>query len=56
MSRKQDDLRKRNIEINTARADKEYAKNARITEAPEQVKRYHRKMFENAERERERRE
>ena len=48
------ELRRRNIPRNAARADKEYAKNHRLTEAPESVKRRHRIMFENAENERER--
>lgn len=48
-------LVRRNIEINAARADREYAKSHRISEAPKEVKEYHRKAFENAEYERERR-
>lgn len=49
-----DEIRKRNIPRNASRADREYAKKHRLTEAPENIKRYHRKMFENAEYERER--
>lgn len=47
-------LVRQNIEINAARSDREYAKNNRMSEAPEKVKLYHRKMFENAEYKRER--
>jgi len=54
LSRKQDDIRVRNIPINIERANREYAKKHKMTEAPESVKRYHRKMFINAENERER--
>lgn len=54
MSRKQDDIRTKNIPINIARANKEYAKKHRLTEAPERVKEYHRKLFIKAEEERER--
>lgn len=49
-------LRRTNIEINTARANRQYAKQHKMAEAPEEVKKYHRKMFENAEYERERHE
>jgi len=48
------EIRRRNIPLNAARADKEYAKNHKMAEAPESVKRRHRIMFENAENERER--
>ncbi len=54
LSRKQDDIRVRNIPKNIARANREYAKEHKITEAPEKVKRYHEKMFRGAEQERER--
>jgi len=46
--------RRRNIPINIARANREYAKEHRITEAPESVKRHHEKAFREAENERER--
>lgn len=46
--------RLRNIPINIARANKQYAKEHRISEAPEKVKRHHEKMFREAENERER--
>jgi hypothetical protein len=49
-------LVRRNIEINAERANRQYAKENRITEAPDHIKRKHRKMFENAEYERERKE
>jgi len=49
-------LIRRNIEINAARADRQYAKDHKMAEAPEEVKKYHRKQFENAEYERERQE
>jgi len=54
LSRKQDDIRVKNIPINIARANREWAKKHRVTEAPEKVKEYHRKLFINAEKERER--
>lgn len=47
-------IRRRNIPRNAAMADKQYARENRLSEAPEKVKRLHRKMFENAEYERER--
>ena len=49
-------LVRRNIEINAARADRQWAKEHRVAEAPDHIKREHRKKFENAEYERERRE
>jgi hypothetical protein len=54
LSRKQDDIRARNIPINIARANKEWAKRHKTSEAPEKVKEYHRKIFIKAEEERER--
>lgn len=54
MSRKQDDIRVKNIPKNIARANREYAKQHRLTEAPENVKEHHRRMFIKAEEERER--
>ena len=48
-------LVRRNIEINTARANREWAREHRVTEAPEEIKRLHRKMFEDAEYEKDRR-
>ena len=44
-----------NIEKNTERANRQWAKEHRVAEAPEEVKRMHRKMFEDAEYERDRR-
>ena len=44
-----------NIEKNTERANRQWAKEHRVAEAPEKVKRMHRKMFEDAEYERDRR-
>jgi len=49
-------LIRRNIEINTARADREYAKGHGFSEAPAEIRKLHRQMIEGAEYERERRE
>ena len=46
--------RRRNIPINIERANRQYAQEHRVTEAPEKVKRMHEKMFRKAENERER--
>jgi len=46
--------RRRNIPINIERANREYAKENKISEAPDKVKRYHENMFKKAEEERER--
>jgi hypothetical protein len=54
MSRKQDDIRVKNIPRNIERANRQWAKEHRVTEAPEKVKEYHRKIFIQAEEERER--
>ena len=48
-------LIRKNIEINVARANNQWAESNK-TETPEHIKKHHREMFENAERERERRE
>ena len=50
------ELIRRNIEINSVRADREYAKEHHLTDAPQEIKSLHRKLFENAEYERERKE
>ena len=49
-------LVRRNIEINSARADREWAKQHRVAEAPDHIKREHRKAFENAQYEKDRQE
>jgi len=54
LSRKLDDRRVRNIPGNIERANKQWAKDNRVTEAPENIKQYHRKIFIKAEEERER--
>ena len=45
MSRKQDDIRVRNIPLNIERANKEYARRNRVTEAPDKIKKYHKDSF-----------
>jgi hypothetical protein len=52
----QDRLIRRNIEINAARANREWAKGHNLTEAPEEIRKSHRQLLENAEYERERKE
>jgi hypothetical protein len=54
LSRKQDDVRVRNIPINIERANREWAKQHNVAEAPKNVKERHRKLFIKAEEERER--
>ena len=54
MSRKQDDIRVRNIPRNIERANRTWAKQHKMADAPDDVKEYHRKIFIKAEEERER--
>jgi len=49
-------LVRQNIEKNAARADREWAKDNKRTEAPDHIKRHHRKMFEDAQYEKDRKE
>ena len=49
-----DIVMRQRIERNAWRANKQWAREHRVTEAPEHIKKMHRRMFEQAEYERER--
>jgi hypothetical protein len=52
--KREDRIMRDRILRNTWRANRQYAREHHMTDAPEFVKEYHRKMFEKAEYERER--